>query len=191
MQVLPHSCKEFTYQIVNKFYTFSKRDFNDFAYLALGTANAAEVCNCRSIVAKIIITPIGQGECMSFEQQAPKANWNLVRQRDNIRVYISDKGHMKVARLTEKGLEQIVAMFSGRDLETLVGVNDLLVAAQQDLAVVHANKEKNKAQEYANKMHAQALEKVAKQIQAARDAMLAAGISLDEVNRALPLNKAS
>lgn len=124
---------------------------------------------------------------MSFQQQAPKANWNLVQQRDNIRVYISDKGHMKVSRLTDKGLEQIVAMFSGRDLETLVSVNDLLVAAQKDLAVVHEQREKNKAKEYANKAYNQALEKVARQIQASRDAMLAAGVSLDEVNRLLPM----
>ena len=126
---------------------------------------------------------------MSFEQQAPKANWNLVQQRDNIRVYVSDKGHMKISRLTDKGLEQIVAMFSGRDLETLVSINDLLVAAQTDYAAIAQTREKAKAQEYANKAYNQALAKVARQIQASRDAMLAAGVSLDEVNRLLPLPK--
>ena len=140
----------------------------------LGTTNAVHFCN-----GGMVLADNDKGVNMYQDNKQP-ANWihsQAIGDNEG-KIYISDKGAVKITRFNSNGQEQFVTCLTPTSLNllSLINITDLLNSPEYQ-AVLKA-KEDNKAQTYMAKRMAQEQEKAAKKVQAALDQLKILGVDV-------------
>lgn len=110
---------------------------------------------------------------MSYQQRQP-AQWNLVKENDNFKCYLSEGGAVKFTHVNNQGTEIQLFMFPARQASTVALMGSFF---DECLSLAHDSVEQRKAQREQSKLVA----KVQVEAQKATQSLQALGLTQEQI----------